>query len=177
LLVDTQGESSDLYEMITRERVLSEDTSRLVIKQLISALLYLAEQGYVHRDIKDENILIDVDSLNICLIDFGSACRLNETNGQTIVGTLQYLSPETLAMQATPTLTFSDMWSVGCLLYIMLTGDLPFKTVNQILYLDIPELNESMSKSVKDLLKSLLNKNPNKRASLFTVLQHSWFSN
>ena len=67
-----KGKHLDLFDLITQKGVLSEKMSRKIIFQLVQALQHCQEQGVFHRDVKDENILIDQDSGNIKLIDFGS---------------------------------------------------------------------------------------------------------
>src|SRR5208282_718979 len=94
----------------------------------LKALAYIHADGVVHRDLKPENILVD-DNDNIKLIDFGIASdsasrRLTYTNFTTALGTPNYISPEQVKGKRGD--SRSDIYSMGVILYEMLTGKLPF---------------------------------------------------
>ena len=106
-----------------------EFTAAHIIYQILSAILYCHSHSIVHRDIKPENIMIDKD-LNIKLIDFGTACKFNPEEGmQHVIGTLMYMAPEVLKKESVYNQS-SDMWSIGILMYVMLTGIFPYSNLD-----------------------------------------------
>ncbi|MGA2046464.1 MAG: protein kinase [Terracidiphilus sp.] len=96
------------------------------IRQLCLGLGYAHQKGVIHRDIKPANIMVQPD-LNIKIVDFGVA-RLEKASGQTqtgmVIGTFHYISPERLLGK--PADGRADIWSAGVILYLLLTGRLPF---------------------------------------------------
>ncbi len=99
-----------------------------VVAQILDALEYLHGQGIVHRDLKPANILVDLEGV-VRVLDFGLASRLDRdaaiSQEGALVGTLAYLSPEQYrGEQASPA---SDLYALGCLMFQLLTGDLPFQ--------------------------------------------------
>lgn len=124
-----QGEvrSMDLFECIERNEKFSESQGRFVFRQIVDAVCHLYSLGLVHRDIKDENILID-DQYHIKLIDFGSVSFFDptaSTHFERFLGTIQYASPEILAGKSYHGPS-AEVWSLGCCLYIILTGQVFF---------------------------------------------------
>ena len=116
---------TDLFECIESSERLQIPAIKKIINQLIDAMIYLEEVvGCSHGDVKDENILIDAE-YNIKLIDFGSAFFAGDGGenglGTRFFGTLQFAPPEVLKGQGYFG-SVSDVWSVGLLLFLMLTG-------------------------------------------------------
>ncbi|MGA2168067.1 MAG: protein kinase [Terracidiphilus sp.] len=97
-----------------------------IIRQLCLGLGYAHQKGVIHRDIKPANIMVQPDG-NIKIVDFGVA-RLEKTSGHTqtgmVIGTFHYISPERLLGKTAD--GRADIWSAGCILYLLLTGRLPF---------------------------------------------------
>jgi hypothetical protein len=97
------------------------------VAQVLDALEYLHERGIVHRDLKPSNILVDLDG-TVRLVDFGLASRADRPDGISdagaVVGTLGYLSPEQYA--GGPPSTASDLYALGCLMFQICAGELPF---------------------------------------------------
>jgi serine/threonine protein kinase len=96
---------------------------------MASVLIYLKELKVLHRDLKLENFLLkDTDDLsNIKLIDFGLSRNISSNFKQSISGTPYYVAPETLLQQAS---IKSDIWSLGVILYVLLSGTVPFKGIS-----------------------------------------------
>ncbi|KAJ1567777.1 hypothetical protein HK405_004788 [Cladochytrium tenue] len=122
--------SSDLFECVEAHGRLSETQARLVFAQVAGAVAHLDALGIVHGDIKDENVLVD-SSLTVRLIDFGSARVASRgsgnarPSGSVFLGTKQYAAPEILhgVVSHGPS---CEVWSLACVLYIMVSGELPF---------------------------------------------------
>ncbi|XP_036032621.1 putative sperm motility kinase W [Onychomys torridus] len=115
----------DLKYFLRGKSILKEDEVRPIFQQVVSGVHFLHQNRIAHRDIKLENILIDRAG-NIKLCDFGMARQLAE--GQMMVkvcGTLRYLAPEILARKPYDGLV-GDMWSLGVLLYVLVTGKFPY---------------------------------------------------
>lgn len=116
-----------LLDYYAKRRVLLEFEVRAITQQLVAAVSYLHSKGIVHRDIKADNILIFADTQTIKLADFGFADRIkaDQPHFTNFPGTLAYSPPEVL--MGKPHLgPPRDMWSLGVLIYILLTGRYPF---------------------------------------------------
>ena len=139
------------------------------MKQLASALKVIHELGVLHRDLKPGNVMLREDN-SIALIDFGLAKQLNRDSGLTgageIRGTPYYLSPE--QAKGEPVDTRSDLYSLGVMLYEMLTGKKPFvgNTSMDIIHAhvteDVPELPPERS-GFQSIVRILMEKVPDKR--------------
>ena len=97
-------------------------------------VVYLRDEcGILHRDLKDENILVNVNSLGIGIIDFGCSTQWNtHFRYNQISGTPEFFPPEVYLNQSYNAESITS-WSIGCLLYILLFGDLPFDTKQDII--------------------------------------------
>lgn len=161
-----------------------------IARNLLGALKYLHERGIVHRDIKLENVLcVDANPNNpICvkLADFGSSAKLgsNRTTLNTQVGTSFYLAPEII--QKKPYGRPVDLWALGVLLYIALSGELPFPGTESEDYchnavslpLEFPtELWSSFSSDACEFIEKLMDKNPDTRLTARDALQQAWITN
>ncbi|KAJ3025258.1 UNVERIFIED_CONTAM: hypothetical protein HDU68_007328, partial [Siphonaria sp. JEL0065] len=172
--------SCDLFECIEYYQRFTEEQARHVFKQIVSAVSYLESNRIIHRDIKDENILIDRE-FNVKLIDFGSATVLDR-NGRVVdglfLGTLQYAAPEILSGRPSHG-SECEVWSLGCCLYIMLAGEAPFESPKDVIQLDRPlaPRNVVLSHGVSSLIMWMLEKDPKKRATVRDVLRHPWVVN
>ena len=175
----------NLYSFIKKRMKLKEKMAKYIFKQIISAINYIHKHNIVHKDIKLENILLDINhGIKIC--DFGIAKKVNSSDQlfYGISGTPLYMAPEIFyksdfGYQGFPV----DVWASGIALYIMLSGELPFKTdksVNKDSELEYAIINttpkeiENISEEAKDLIKGLLCKNPSKRLTCEEILKHPW---
>jgi calcium-dependent protein kinase len=123
--VNEMMQGGSLLERLTQEFV-SESHAASIIHQILSAVTYLHTKNIVHGDIKPSNLHFqDVDGENIKLIDFGS-CRRNEKDEllHGVYGTSYYVAPEVLEQNGYDNRI--DVWSVGVLMYILLSGQPPF---------------------------------------------------
>ena len=170
----------NLLGAINKMSKFSEQMAKIIFKQLIETIKYLHSIGIVHRDIKPDNILIELDN-TIKLCDFGVSKEIKE--GQLLTdscGTPAFVAPEIL--KDTPYNPYmTDIWSSGVVLYAMITGFFPFRGINEtdlhrnILSGAFPKLKD-VSPELKDLLNKILEVNPNKRISVDDILNHPWLS-
>ena len=170
--------NGNLFELLSKEKNgFSEYKAFEYFIQVVNAVYYLHNNNIIHRDIKPENILIGDDN-KIKLCDFGWAKELTLENRSTFCGTVEYMAPEIVENE---NYDYSvDIWSLGILLYELLYGHSPFKannTKNIILNIKSHELtyddkNKKVSNSCKDLIKKLLNNNPQKRYKIKDILEH-----
>ena len=189
----------NLFSFLKKRRKVSEKTAKFLYRQIILGLKYIHSHNIVHRDIKLENILIDLNN-NIKICDFGIG-RVLSSPEQLLFdqcGTPMYIAPEILlsskdnGYKGFPV----DIWSSGIALYILLSGSLPFNFKNgksvsieesennennnnsEELQFSIinsePKYIENISDEARDLLKGLLNKNPEKRLNCDEILAHPW---
>ncbi|KAK9459605.1 kinase-like domain-containing protein [Lipomyces oligophaga] len=157
----------ELFHHLQREGIFELNRARFYTAELLCALECLHEFNVIYRDLKPENILLDYTG-HIALCDFG-LCKLNmrgDEKTNTFCGTPEYLAPELLLGQGyTKTV---DWWTLGVLLYEMLTGLPPFYDENtNDMYRKILQeplrFPEEMDKDARSLLTGLLNRDPNKR--------------
>ncbi|KAF9921969.1 hypothetical protein BGZ65_009938, partial [Modicella reniformis] len=116
--------SCDLFECIEHHSKFSESQARMIFKQIVECVEYLNSRGICHRDIKDENIVIDND-FKVKLIDFGSAVIIPRPQGKLFdrfYGTINYASPEILKGEMYSA-EAAEIWSLGILLYTILYGE------------------------------------------------------
>jgi hypothetical protein len=166
--------SCDLFECIDLHASINEHTARKIFSQVVSAVLYLHSRGIVHRDIKDENVVVDSE-YTVKLIDFGSSALIPRDSSRyfdRFYGTLQYASPEILEGQRYRG-PESEVWSLGVLLYTILYGENPFHDTRQALHADfIPPYR--VSDECMNLLRRMLTREPSRRASILEVARHPW---
>jgi calcium-dependent protein kinase len=181
-LITEHCTGGDLFERVSQRGCLSEGVSANYLLQLLSLLAYCHERGIVHRDIKPENLML-TSSDNLKVIDFGSATFIEP--GQMLsekVGTSYYVAPE--VAQTEPLYNEKcDLWSAGVNLYILLCGYPPFNgRTDSAIMRDVvqsefefpsPEWDE-VSDEAKDLVRQLLNKDPEARISARQALEHPW---
>ena len=157
-----------------------------LIYQLAKGLKYLHKYGIIHRDLKPDNIMLTEasDKGNIKIMDFGLSKILGKKEKSTDgFGTLTFVSPEVLIRK--PYNKEVDIWSVGVILYLMLSGDLPFddpddneqKIAKSIVYQEVkfpPEKFGKRSKAVIELIKGCLTKEPKNRIKIDEILKGEW---
>ena len=147
--------------------IFNNDKTKFYILELVLALEFLHKNNMVYRDLKPENILLDAKG-HVKITDFGLSKILDEENDKafTICGTPQYLAPEVLLKKGYD--KGVDWWSLGCVMYEMLTGKLPFAIKRGIklspkLYQKGIEFPKNINKDAKDLIEKLLVVDPQER--------------
>ncbi|XP_017392738.1 ribosomal protein S6 kinase alpha-4 isoform X1 [Cebus imitator] len=184
----------ELLEHIRKKRHFSESEASQILRSLVSAVSFMHEEaGVVHRDLKPENILYadDTPGAPVKIIDFGFARLRPQSPGgpmQTPCFTLQYAAPELLAQQGYD--ESCDLWSLGVILYMMLSGQVPFQGASgqggQSQAAEIMckiregrfsldgEAWQGVSEEAKELVRGLLTVDPAKRLKLEGLRGSSW---
>ena len=168
----------DLFDYICKKTKLTEDESRPLFKAVVTIAYELEKMNVVHRDIKDENIVINTSTNEIMLIDFGSGCIV-EHKDQILTdldGTHDYYPPEWF-LHRQYTATGATVWSLGSLLYSMVTGNAPFDTEEDIVAgkLSTPLSRSGLSSACHRLISQCLAPSPSDRPTLTEILHHDWF--
>ena len=176
----------DLFDYLAkRDYTLNEEAAKLIIYQIMLGVRYLHNLGIVHRDLKLENIMMThaKDEAAPKIVDFGLAKMIGPNESATEpFGTLGYVAPEVLLKK--PYSFSCDVWSLGCILYALLSGSLPFDhndqkelmrmTTEDSLKFD-PLTWQKISTSCQNLISGLLTKNMQHRMKLDDAIKDSWF--
>ncbi|XP_006872208.1 PREDICTED: serine/threonine-protein kinase 17A-like [Chrysochloris asiatica] len=169
-----------------RDEAFKEKDVQRLMRQILEGVRFLHTHDVVHLDLKPQNILLTSESPlgDIKIVDFGLS-RIMKSNEELreIMGTPEYVAPEILSYD--PISMATDMWSIGVLTYVMLTGISPFLGDNkQETFLNISQMNLSyseeefdvVSESAVDFIKALLVKKPEDRATAEECLKHPWLT-
>ncbi|XP_040831094.1 ribosomal protein S6 kinase alpha-5 isoform X4 [Ochotona curzoniae] len=182
----------ELFERIKKKKHFSETEASYIMRKLVSAVSHMHDVGVVHRDLKPENLLFtdENDNLEIKVIDFGFA-RLKPPDNQplkTPCFTLHYAAPELLSHTGYD--ESCDLWSLGVILYTMLSGQVPFQSHDRSLTCTSAveimkkikkgdfsfegEAWKNVSQEAKDLIQGLLTVDPNKRLKMSGLRYNEW---
>ncbi|TNV80972.1 hypothetical protein FGO68_gene3591 [Halteria grandinella] len=181
-LVTEFCQGGELFDEIIARGKFSERDAAHVIKQLLSAISYCHTRKICHRDLKPENILIDnKETLSIKLIDFGTSQKFeDEEKMELVLGTAYYIAPEVLKGEYDEK---CDVWSIGVILYILLSGEPPFpggddkeilRNVIQGKVSFTREVWKGRSEEVKSFIKKMMKMNSRDRPTASESLQHPW---
>lgn len=185
-----------LFDRIVQIKHYSEQTSSKLIKNFLLALEHIHSKGIMHRDLKPENLLLKHNSngndethlTDVALADFGLAGKIP---GQTCCGSPSYIAPEVinvgyLRTQKEPYDAKCDVWSLGVITYILLSGKMPFhgriykETFQKIVknqWNFVGDIWDQISPSAKDFIKTMLTPDPKLRPSATEALKHPWVVN
>ncbi|ETI40794.1 CAMK protein kinase [Phytophthora nicotianae P10297] len=203
-LVTELARGGELFEQIVAYGSFPELKARDVAREMASALSFLHRHGLVHKDVKPENILMSArvvdpnangvfrkgsrheNSSLVKLADFGSAGPASANTNLEEIGTGAYLPPELLTSGVCT--SACDMWALGCVLYIMLSGSHPFdldgmsadnevehRIKSEAITFDFSAWDH-VSPDAKDLISKLLVKDPALRLTADQMLQHPWMN-
>uniref|UniRef100_A0A8C1JND2 non-specific serine/threonine protein kinase n=1 Tax=Cyprinus carpio TaxID=7962 RepID=A0A8C1JND2_CYPCA len=175
----------ELFFHLSRERVFTEDRARFYGAEIVSALEYLHSKDVVYRDLKLENLMLDIDG-HIKITDFG-LCKegiTNEATMKTFCGTPEYLAPEVLEDNDYGRAV--DWWGLGVVMYEMMCGRLPFynqdhERLFELILMEEIRFPRNLSPEAKALLAGLLKKDPKQRLGggpedAKEVMTHKFFS-
>ncbi|KAF9788516.1 Pkinase-domain-containing protein [Thelephora terrestris] len=179
-LVTELCSGGELFDYLVEKGRVSEAETRIIFGQLCLSVAYIHGKGILHRDLKLENVLLD-ERCRVKLGDFGFTREFERGSLlETFCGTTGYASPEMLQGKKYigPEV---DVWSLGIILYTLLTGGLPFDDDDDVVMrrkiikgeYDDPEW---LSDEVRDLIRKVLNQDSLQRLSISQILAHPWFT-
>ncbi|KAI5620150.1 serine/threonine-protein kinase pim-1-like isoform X3, partial [Silurus asotus] len=173
LVMEYPAPCMDLWRFLKKNKYrLHEPLARKIMLQVVQAVLQCCERGVLHRDIKSQNVLINTDTLEVKLIDFGCGDLLKDELYTYIAGTPSIWPPEWrldtgyFGISAT-------VWSLGVLLYQVVCGDMPFE--EDEIADGFLSFGPDLSTDCCQLIKWCLETNPYNRPSLKEILNHKWF--
>jgi serine/threonine protein kinase len=171
----------ELFDQIVARGEYSEKDASNIVRQIISAVAHLHANGIAHRDLKPQNLLCaGPEGDDIRVADFGLSKMFGEGEYlETCCGSPEYVAPEVL--ECKPYDKACDLWSVGVIVYVLLTGCFPFWDKNNaVLYEKIRNVDYGwpdgleISPEAKHLIQHLLEKDPQKRYTAEQALAHPW---
>lgn len=172
MVMEKHGSGMDLFEFIDRQPLVDEQLCCFIFRQIVNAVDHLHSLRILHRDIKDENIIID-QHFHVKLIDFGSATYMEDGKlFSTFYGTTEYCSPEVLAgnKYAGPEL---ELWSLGITLFVIMFFENPFLDIEETLRAEVCIPNW-VSGELCSLLSRMLDKNPKTRCTMRQLQADPW---
>lgn len=188
----------DLMDFVAANGAIGEEATQVITKQILEGIAYVHKLGISHRDLKPDNILImQDDPILVKITDFGLAkISDNATFMKTFCGTLAYVAPEVITGKYGSQMSSQaerdnysslvDIWSLGCLVYVLLTSHLPFngKTQTQMFqkikkgeFHESPLNSYKISKEGREFLTGCLQVNPRLRWTAEEALKHTWLKN
>ncbi|XP_056371919.1 LOW QUALITY PROTEIN: serine/threonine-protein kinase pim-1-like [Oenanthe melanoleuca] len=172
LVMERPERCRDLWDLLDAGGSLPEPVARGLFRQVLQAVQHCTSRGVLHRDIKAENVLVDLATGDAKLIDFGCGTILQDTFYTWMAGTREYYPPEWILFgcyHGQP----ATIWSLGILLYHLVCGHLPFTTREDIVrgQLFFPP---RVSQECQHLIRWCLSMDPADRPCLEDVLEHSW---
>ncbi|XP_015116640.1 serine/threonine-protein kinase 17B-like [Diachasma alloeum] len=186
VLVLELAPGGELQMVLDRDEVPEEHQVVRLLRQILDGIAFLHSFNVAHLDIKPQNLVLtgEFPDCDVKLCDFGISRYISHgADIREILGTPDYVAPEVLNYE--PISLATDMWSVGVLLYVLLTGCSPFggdtkqETFCNIsrCRLDFPDdLFEDVSEAARDLMRKLMVKDPSQRLTVTECLEHPWFT-
>eukprot|EP01111_Echinosteliopsis_oligospora_P009598 TRINITY_DN2840_c0_g1_i1.p1 TRINITY_DN2840_c0_g1~~TRINITY_DN2840_c0_g1_i1.p1 ORF type:complete len:541 (+),score=146.23 TRINITY_DN2840_c0_g1_i1:368-1990(+) len=175
------GERGELFEHISKTGKMTEEEARRLFRQILSGVQYCHANMVIHRDLKPENLILDSDG-NIKISDFGLSNILKPGRlFSTFCGSPMYSPPE-VVMQKKYHGHLADVWSLGVILFIMVTGGMPWcLEANQVKNIDaliqakycVPDFL-GLSAGVKELIGMMLTATWEERATVEKLMNHPW---
>ncbi|XP_030742787.1 death-associated protein kinase 2 isoform X1 [Echinops telfairi] len=177
----------ELFDFLAQKESLSEEEATSFIKQILEGVHYLHTKKIAHFDLKPENIMLldkNIPIPHIKLIDFGLAHEIEDgVEFKNIFGTPEFVAPEIVNYE--PLGLEADMWSIGVITYILLSGASPFlgdtkqetlANITAVSYDFDEEFFSQTSELAKDFIRKLLVKETRKRLTIQEALRHPWIT-
>ncbi|XP_026062727.1 myosin light chain kinase, smooth muscle isoform X1 [Carassius auratus] len=176
----------ELFERIVDESFEHTEVSSVgYVRQILEGIQYMHQQNIIHLDLKPENIVcVDRTGSQIKIIDFGLASKLDPNTPLKVMhGTPEFVAPEVINFE--PVCLNTDMWSIGVICYILLSGESPFQGESDAETLALvtaaqwefdEESFEDITDLAKDFIRSLLSKDARRRMACDEALAHSWLA-
>ncbi|XP_062060780.1 death-associated protein kinase 2 isoform X1 [Lepus europaeus] len=177
----------ELFDFLAQKESLSEEEATSFIKQILDGVHYLHTKKIAHFDLKPENIMLldkNIPIPHIKLIDFGLAHEIEDgVEFKNIFGTPEFVAPEIVNYE--PLGLEADMWSIGVITYILLSGASPFlgdtkqetlSNITAVSYDFDEEFFSQTSELAKDFIRKLLVKETRKRLTIQEALSHPWIT-
>jgi len=184
ILVMKYLDGGELFErVIAEDFILTESDCRIFMRQITLGVEYLHDNHVVHLDMKPENVVcVERNGNNIKIVDFGLAKVIRPGEEyRTMCGTVEFVAPEVVAYDKVSSST--DMWSLGVICYILLSGLSPFAgdtdletygNISRVKYDFDEEEFDIISADALDFISQLLQKQPENRSSAKQCLSHPW---
>lgn len=172
------ADGHELFDWIVETGFLHEGLARKIFRQIVHAMCYCHDIGIVHRDLKPDNIMVDSTG-KVKIIDFGLGALVKPgMKLSRCCGAVLFYPPEIFLGQPYDG-TKVDTWTLGVLLYFMVTGKLPFrgksyKEIEAKVLLGRYDVPYHLSKELRQIIRYLLTVNPTERPTLKNIMEHSW---
>ncbi|XP_061568208.1 myosin light chain kinase, smooth muscle isoform X2 [Cololabis saira] len=176
----------ELFERIVDDNFeYSESASVRYMQQILEGMAFMHDQNIIHLDLKPENIVcVDTTGTSVKIIDFGLASKLDDRTPLKVMhGTPEFVAPEVINYE--PVCLATDMWSIGVISYILLSGESPFQGTSDAETLALvtaaqwefdEESFEEITDEAKNFISSLLSKDSRRRMSCGEALAHPWMA-
>lgn len=185
-LVNELLTGGELFERIRKNKKFSEKEAAVIIKDIIEAIQYCHDRNIVHRDLKPENIVYRVENgkEELVIIDFGDAKEIEDDENYTdFVGTAFYLPPEIVEKRKGWEMKMSDMWTIGVISYVLMTGRPPFyggnhkEILKKIIHapLKFPK-SPPLSSQAKRFISALMERRTRRRLSAKLAMDHPFLN-
>eukprot|EP00742_Colponemidia_sp_Colp-10_P005952 GILJ01006367.1.p1 GENE.GILJ01006367.1~~GILJ01006367.1.p1 ORF type:complete len:494 (-),score=42.22 GILJ01006367.1:19-1341(-) len=175
-----------LFEALQAEGAFSEAVASRLFRRVLSAIEYLHRMGVCHRDLKPHNVLVSKDLSSVKITDFNVSKHFGQNQFMmTMTGTLHFVAPEMILVGVYTQAV--DIWSAGIVLYVMLSGYLPFDDEDDSEQVVIDKIKSGVltfpsepwlriSESAQDLVRRCLVFDPEQRITATEALQHPWIT-